>query len=263
MEAKGQEPSQRLAPSLQKTTPKQLLMWVATMALRRGCSLSPEELELRRDDLLNPRSYAAQLAGRDVAIEPEDFDEAMYALGTATRDMYEQAWPPLDITIAAVLEAAKQRRIVARDARVLTDGRRPGEDDFAFRKRRWEEDKANDDPNAEAEWRASLDALNAKLAMPTQAVRVPTQGTQDSTVAPRDTLRGMRPSYVNSVITILNELEKMATDEGGRDYEIAMSLLRTVSERSTVATAMGVLRVYWPDVVAERKAAEADASKPQ
>ena len=140
-QAKAQEQSQRLASSLRKTEPKMLLGWLLKMALRRGCTLLPEDLELRRDDLLDPRSYAAQLAGRDVAIEPEDFEEAMHTLATAPRGQYEQTWPPLDAMITAVLEAAKQRRIEASKSRTLTDGRREGESDFDFNKRRYEEDR--------------------------------------------------------------------------------------------------------------------------
>ena len=229
------------------------------MALRRGCTLLPEDLELRRDDLLDPRSYAAQLAGRDVAIEPEDFEEAMHTLATAPRGQYEQTWPPLDAMITAVLEAAKQRRIEASKSRTLTDGRREGESDFDFNKRKYEEDKATD-PGPDPAMRARMDALNAKMAM---SAPKPTEPSPESTAERRGTLRDMRPDYVTSVITILNELEKMAVDETCGDYEIALGLLRTVNERNTVATARGVLRVYWPDVAAERKAVDADASKPQ
>jgi len=213
-------------------------------------------LELRRDDLLNPRSYAVQLAGRDVAVEPADFDEALYTLGTAPREQYESVWPSLDVMIAQVLYAGRNRRIAESKSRSLTDGRRPGETEME----QWKREADTEGPDATM--RAAMDAYKAKYETPVE--KKPTQPPPASTTPRKGTLREMRPSYVDSVMTILTELEKMASDETCDDYNIAMGLLRTVSERNTVATAMGVLRVYWPaDVLAERKAADAEASKPQ
>lgn len=256
-QAKAQEQSQRLTLSLQKIEPSKVLVWVATLALRRGCSLSPEELELRRDDLLNPRNYAVQLEGRDVVIEQQDFDEALHRLGTAPREQYEQAWPSLDLMIAAVLEAGKKRRIAESRSRSLGDGRRPGESELE----QWKREADTDAPDADAQ--AIIDRLKAKMAMDKKPTQASTQTPQTSTSERKGSLRDMRPEYVNEVLTILNSLEKLATDETCGDYEIAMGLLRTVSERSTVAAVKGVLRVYWPDAAAERKAEAADATKPQ
>jgi hypothetical protein len=210
----------------------------------------PEEIELRRDDLLNPRSYAVQLAGRDVALEPEDFDAAMFTLGTAPRGEYEQVWPSLDVTIAAVLEAHRLRTADERHEAGANFMERTLQ---AAQREREEQDRI---------WRERKVEREAKAAAE-QAVVKPTQAPPESTTEPRGSLRDMRPEYVDSVITILNELEKMATNDTCGDYEIALGLLRTVNERNTVATARGVLRLYWPDAGAERKAAEAEASKPQ
>jgi hypothetical protein len=232
-QAKAQEQSQRLGPSLQKTEPKKILVWVATMALRRGCSLSPEELELRRDDLLNPRNYAVQLAGRDVAVEPADFDEALHTLGTAPREQYEQAWPSLDTCIAAVLEAGKKRRIAESKSRMLTDGRRDGETVME----QWKREADTDAPDAEL--KARMDRMNAKLAM--KGEKKPTQPAQASTPPPAPasvSVGDMQPDECDAFVTFL---ETMSFES----FQAALRAAGTVQCEEDQAAVARALRALW------------------
>lgn len=204
------------------------------MALRRGCSLSSEELELRRDDLLNPRNYAVQCAGRDVAIEPQDFDEALLTLGTAPREQFEQVWPSLDAMIVAVLEAGKKRRIAESKTRSLGDGRRPGESDIERFKREAAEDPG--DPEGYAEHVARM---NARLAAkkPTQTPVSSTAPPPAQTTAPRSSVGDMRPDSCDAFVTLLETLNYDELDAAQR----TLATIRCDGDRAVVARALNAM----------------------